>query len=365
MINRNEQTFKDQVSGLFELDIPSPAPSLDTFLDITKQSSRETVISRIYVYYLDASNNKVIADLFLNSLLELIYEKKSIKLELTGHVCYTEVKTTLGNKIDFHIISSKTNEEIIIENKIFHNLDNDLLDYWNFGKCEPHKKVGVLLTLKPKAIPINVNDKFINITHAEWINRILHKGLPSDLSANQYIYLTDFFRNMKQLFYSMELNEQARFFFEHSNLVLKVTETERMARKYVQDQFAIVADQLSWELSSSGANYQQIWNHQKAYYTLITDKLFQSERSITIIIELFDKAIPVDKELQKCLKDDPHYIKLVKDGTRKSNYVHFAYQWYRLDNYELENLAAFIVEKIKLDLEPVMQKVQKFLQDTI
>ncbi len=93
----------EELKELLSLNIPHTIKQEDSYLDITRQRFRETIISRIYAYYLNA-NNATIATLFLSSLLELI-EAEGFKEEFHfyNYDCSTEVLTNKGNRIDLLI----------------------------------------------------------------------------------------------------------------------------------------------------------------------------------------------------------------------------------------------------------------------
>lgn len=145
MNKKEESNLYQELRELFTLNIPAPIKQEDSYLDITRQRFRETIISRIYAYYLDANNSATIATLFLSSLLELIGEE-GIKEEFHfyNYDCTTEVLTNKGNRIDLLIRTTKYDEAIIIENKINHELNSDLTDYW--GSVTSDKKICVLFS---------------------------------------------------------------------------------------------------------------------------------------------------------------------------------------------------------------------------
>ena len=66
-----------------------------------------------------------------------------------------------------------SNWAIIIENKLFANLYNNILDYWNSVKAD--NKILIVLSLYPIEKPQKIENKgikFINITHGELIEKV-------------------------------------------------------------------------------------------------------------------------------------------------------------------------------------------------
>jgi len=107
-----------------------------TFLGIAKQPHYENVMSNIYAFYFKVEEVHGMHDLFITSLLEIINESKlgSIKKvnEISDFEVETEVSTKKGGRID--LLLSSQNHAIIIENKVLHNLKNDLEDYLTSDK---------------------------------------------------------------------------------------------------------------------------------------------------------------------------------------------------------------------------------------
>lgn len=309
------------LQNICTLDIPIPAKPPDTFFDIIQQGNKENSISRAYAYFLNKNNNKKIADCFLKSLLDIVKTKSGKNLLFPDSNCRLEVKTSKGNRIDIFIESYITKEAIIIENKIYHHLNNDLLDYWDHCTSDCSKKIGILLTLHTHPIPTIVESKYINVTHNEWIDSVIANDIFSDLPFKEIFYLNDFFINMKNLIAMNELNEQANFYFQHANLINEAIETKKMASRYINKQLETVASKLGdgWSLSDGNDDYQQIWNHNQVYYTIITKHLFTEHKSIGVIIELFNTAKEnyIVTDLKETLSTDAQYNRLKKDGEVK------------------------------------------------
>ena len=353
----------DELQQLLTLNIPYPTKQEDSYLDITRQRFRETIISRIYAYYLDANKNTKIANLFLTSLLELIQEKRTIEdFYFQSYHCSTEVQTDDGNRIDLLIRTNKHDKAIIIENKINHELDNDLDDYWNSINSET--KIGIVLTLKPTVIEDQYKERYINITHKQWQDRILQKGIPDTLTTNQKLYLTDFINNMQQLSKAIDMNEQTTFFFDNSDIVLKTTETYEETKRFVQNQLTIIASSLGLDFADGNIIYQQLWDGKlksRVYYTITMENLYNSKHEVSIIIELSHEAKERDKELQRHFADNQYYKNLIQDGRREKHYIHFAYKTYPLTKESFANFAKFVVDTINAEFKPLLEGILAYL----
>ncbi len=110
--------------------IPKPKKRPKTFLGIAKQPHYENVLSNIYSFFFNVNEVHKMEDLFIKSLLEVALEKGVSKdfSSFYDFNCATEVGTTKGGRID--LLWSNGRQSIIIENKVYHHLNNDLEDYW-------------------------------------------------------------------------------------------------------------------------------------------------------------------------------------------------------------------------------------------
>ena len=182
--------YPDELIELALLEIPTINVKPLGFLDIIGKQHDEVINTRLYCNFLSPNFNLEIAKLFIASLLNLVTKKtgKNINIQV-GYTCSTEIETSKGNRIDLVINSTENKSAIIIENKIFTLLKNDLIDYWSNFNYPDENKIGIILTLKKISIPPEVKDMYINITHTEWITQIKDSGLPTGLTTNQYVYL--------------------------------------------------------------------------------------------------------------------------------------------------------------------------------
>lgn len=344
--------------ALLSLEIPKVEARELGFLEISGMAHYENVNSRIYAHFLDQSNNEKLSSLFLNSLIELIYEKSTNSISLEDFCVITEEPTIKGNRIDITLNDQNGKKVIIIENKIYHFLNNDLLDYWDHFKYEDSNKVGVLLTLNPY-INYDHSDKFVNITHLEWTTRIKTNGLPYGLPDKFYTYLNDFFRTIEYLTKKSHMNEQTKFYFEHTQKILLAKQTSDEANKFLIDQMGVLAHKLNWETYGTGTGWRNIWdkmNNCDTFYTIYYQPLIDGNFKVSIIIELIREDMKNELELKDLLETDPLYLKMVK-GVSSKNFIQFATREYTLTISEIEILADTIFGIIQKDFEPVMSKI--------
>ena len=364
--------YSKELIDLLTIDLPIYHPKEPGFLDIIRQGHKEIVISRLYAYFLDYSNDSRIRELFINSLLEVLDDvcrseglNKNIKME--DFYCELEELTDNGNKIDLLLTSIDEKEAIIIENKVFHIIDNPFDDYWTKVKdIEDEKKIGILLTLKPIIVPPMARGKFINITHYHWIQKIKSKGLPNDLSIRHYVYINDFINNIESLTKANIMNDSAKFFFEHTEKVLTAIATKDDAKEFIVGQLDIAASKIGLNFSSAGRTWGEIWDGKSsAFYVIGYEPLLTGERKIDIIIQIYRDAFLKEVLLREALAGDVNYGKMYTQGHRGKGWAQFANRRYSLTEDDIKNLGEFIFNKIQQDFNSIMDIILSKLNETI
>ncbi len=131
----------------------------------------ENVHSNLLAFYFDENAEHGFGRLFLDSLLNLC-EKD---LDVSSDYCIEReyVCKNTKKRLDLLLISKDDDWAIIIENKIYAQLYNNLKAYWNVPKhIDDKNKIGIVLSLNKISIPANDADKFINITHRELLTEV-------------------------------------------------------------------------------------------------------------------------------------------------------------------------------------------------
>lgn len=392
MTINQENEHLENIKELLAYDIPEFTPPDDGFLEIIGLSHYENVNSKIYAYFLNQRNEPKISNLFISSLLNLIDEKNKSEigkeLNIKDFTAITEIQTNEGHRIDI-LIEDKNNESaIIIENKIYHSPDNPLNDYWNFINYNENKKVGILLTLQPLSSSELKNiktvkkstliDNFINITHKEWIDKIINAGLPTGLSPKMYIYLNDFFQTIDNLTKSTTMNELTKFYFQYPKKINSAVETLKEAEKFINTQLEILAENLNSSIRGKTYEWRHIVKHpnETIYYAIVFDSLFKGGKEITVIIELsgkdYDKKEDVKKHLEKDEENkegininahikEKGLILVTSVGDAKYRYCHLVSGKYQLDLDKIENLAGKLKTIIDDDFSIIMTEINNFL----
>ena len=353
---------------LLLLKIPVSRQSPTGFLEIAGAATSEVVNSKVYSKFLDPTFNQDISNLFITALTQLIAEKCGRVLSIDVFQVLTEVVTVDGNRIDLYIDDADNCTAIIIENKIYHHLSNDLEGYYKYCSYSDEQKVGVLLTLETVEIPPAVGSSFVNIRHVEWMDRIELLGLPSGLPNRYYIYINDFIATIKYLSATMEMDDSARFYFDHADSVNKAIDTQKTAALFVDNQLRLAASKLNLLITSSNKEYKVFENkhtHPEVFYTIVFSGLFASVKRITIILELSGEKFKSRLEIRKQLSSRQAYKDLAEGRKSRKDHGHFVYKDYNVINEDVNNLSDFIVQMVTRDFEPITQEIVQLGQDAM
>ncbi|RYU97073.1 PD-(D/E)XK nuclease family protein [Emticicia agri] len=237
-----------------------------TFFEIAGFPHYEIVISNFYHYYFDLSQPHGFEDLFITSLLNLINQKyaKNEGFDFNNRLftSHREVRTNKGNLIDILLLEGEENDKpnfrdnfdesksaIIIENKMYADVYNDLNDYYDFVKCG--NKIGVVLTLKSIKLQ---NNKYVCITHNELLNEVTRQSLNYLLSVSerQIAIFKDFIRNLQSFYRNqqmeLEIEKHIDFFFNNGNKVKQLFEEYNNFLLYLNKTIEQVALSLHFDL---------------------------------------------------------------------------------------------------------------------
>lgn len=354
------------------LEIPEPKQYDDGFLDIVGVQYHENTITQIYSYFLNRERNPEISDLFLESLIDIVLVKmKQIeRLEFDNLYCHLEYRTKKGNRIDLVIESSteiyvgkqSTKSALIIENKIFSGVQNDLHDYYD--SVDANKKVGILLTLRPFNISSDLNDKFINITHSEWMQRVKSRGLPTNLSVNNYVYLNDFINNMENLTDKNTMDTEAKFFFQYPSKVLRAKQIHDSAYNYIIVQLKIIAEKLEWSFYGNSWSWRHFWdkkNESEVYFAIALDKVLTEQPELTVFLEIYKDSLKKETEFRQLLDENGFYNFLEDDKKSSTSWAHLGFKTYKLQLNELEKLSDYLYDKLQEDFIPAYNLLTKNL----
>ena len=356
--------------------IPKIKKRPKTFLGIAKQPHYENVMSNIYAFYFNVDEVHGMEDLFINSLLEIVKESKLGTLkkvaEITDFEVVTEVYTKKNGRID--ILLSSDDHAIIIENKVYHTLNNNLEDYWNSTKVTDNKeenKIGIVLSLNK----LNVtHGHFINITHVELLKRVIQNmGNYLMAAKDKYVvFLKDFYHNTLNMSKSEMDSKELKFYFDNQTKILEVKDFYFAVRNHIYNQVEAIVNLIDEDLilvKSKGESNKRLRfflspRNKNLMFTVFFEKLLTPERGLVLIVELKNELLR-NKEQYKTIAftaEEESTIKPVFFTDKNPNWCHFAVVRYQLNENEVSNLSQFIVEKLEKDqLLSVYRKLKEYI----
>lgn len=184
-------------------NIPKPHEWDRSLMDITGVTHHEIMWSTIYKFFFLEEEMHNLNDLFIRSLEQLL----GLDHFLSNFTVERELVVENDKKIDLLLFNRDDHHAIIIENKVYHTLNNDL----NLYQRSVRKLIGSPCEIKTivlglhkynlsaynKASEIAESDKF-SFTHRELLDKVF-ANIPSylkDAQTNYIFLLNEFYKNV-------------------------------------------------------------------------------------------------------------------------------------------------------------------------
>lgn len=351
--------YSKELESLRDLKFPECDSRPTGFLEIIDRAYDETINTKLYAFFLDQAKNPAIAQVFIDALLEIVFEKLGKRIPLQKYACALEVETDKGNFIDLVILDEENEAAIIVENKIYHHLNNDLKDYWEH--CKASHKVGIVLSLFSISVP---HSGFVNITHKEWISKVTKAGLPDSLPLNTRVYLNDFISTMRHITESTDMNEKVEFFFRHTKQIALADCCWKAAGEYFVNQLRQLAAEYNWKLHGNAPEHRSIWDEDNdcgAYYWIDFSQMFTENHSVKVYLQLYGKDKARFSELFEKLRHRYKLSVAKPNGDKKSAYIDLAVWSDKWEGDQSTSFSQFISNGLKERLDPIMKEVLRIL----
>lgn len=286
--------------------------SKETFISICGFPHYEKVISSILAFFLDTTREHGLKNLFVHSLHDLLDIDFDYSIDFHS---FTEVRTDNGNYIDIIIQSDEMT--IVIENKIYAKLNNDLNDYFQFAK-DKCKKItqGVILGIDKIE---SANSNFISITYEQLIEKLrCNLGEYVTSADSKYtIFLYDFIENIESLTGKVNMNKEFFTFINENADVIYSFETEmnklrNELRKIVKGVNALVREHFNlpqeilylWEWRNNEGFFDTaVCDYSRDGYTFTIDSTFNNEGWSFSVFDRNEQTKKRSTELSKKLGD--------------------------------------------------------------
>lgn len=193
--------------------LPKAKTRTPTYLEISGQPHFENVCSNILSFYFNTKECHGLKDLVLLSFLESLNDKFEFEDNFETISIERELYVTDQKRIDIVVETSEI--VVTIENKIFHQLINDLNIYENSIKSiYPNKKYYfAVLSLKNEIV--DEGTEFVAVTYESFFEKLkINLGNYFIYSNNQYTtFLIDFIQTIENLTKNKTMNKQYLDFF--------------------------------------------------------------------------------------------------------------------------------------------------------
>ena len=360
----------EQLQAFLEkADIPKIKTKPKTFLGIAKQPHYENVLSNLYAFYFDVNEEHGLQDLFITSLSQVI-QKQQIDFDYMGteFEIATEFTTNKGGRID--LLITDDNNAIIIENKVYHHLNNDLKDYWK--SVEQKNKIGIVLSLNEiKTIP---HKHFINITHFELLNLVMQNLGNYILSASDkyVIYLKDLYQNIINLSSPSMDQQQLNFYLKNQQEIIDIWQVNNAIHEHILQQVDLAHKEVDTFTLLEGKRsdrlrYYRSVNNPSLMFTIAVDELMTPNRNLWIGVELQRDTLKDREQYRSLFAEDKEQFKILYEDFYKDygkSWAHFGGRTYEITEEEdYQNLNQFINKKMKEDgyLE-IFNRLDNFLE---
>lgn len=324
----------------FVSSLPKIKHERKDIISIAGYPSWENVNSNLLSFYFDENEEHKFYRLFINSLLDVYDEKTKNKIERevfeSNFSVDREVKTNSNKRIDILIkeLSSQENWSIIIENKIYAELYNNLGDYWD--SVDSKYKIGIVLSIKPTNIPGKYNsDKisFINILHIDLLNKVI-QNLPAyyEKSDDRHLLLLkEYILNINTHYKNtIEMDETLKLFQSKKDDIKKLISLDDKLLKYVSDTVTDVMSANGYEPSSrrSTSKGKHFYVKDSKFRFWVDFGKLKYENHFIAYFELWgNESTKYGDKLKETLKDNsklglPKYIQIGSGGRSGSAFQH-------------------------------------------
>lgn len=217
-----------------------------TFMGIARQPHYENVLSNMLAFYFDVKGVHGLKSLFIDTFLEMIEEvlkkKESANVRKERNLAFhdgfaitTEYKTQGDGYID--ILLKSDSSFIVIENKVYHKLINDLNDYWisaaDSHEDAPMDGIGVILSLY--GVSDIAHKEFINITHHEFFKRVMNNIGPFLLDGHEkyIVFLKDLYQNIINLSQTHMKEKDMEFYFQNQDRINQIAKLNQSVINHI------------------------------------------------------------------------------------------------------------------------------------
>jgi hypothetical protein len=228
--------FEQLIEDFDQLPKTKSQNRLSTFLGISGYPHYENVISNILAFYFDVSEQHGLNDLFIKSLLGACNENSSDFTNVTNVEVYREYQTKKYGRIDLLV---RTDEmDIIIENKVYAPITNDLADYYQTiesenQQIENNKEIkAIVLSLSEKTNNDVIEQRFEYVTYKLFFAKVQEYigAYMTTANSDWLVFLKNLFTEVDNLRGENKMEnpqEIAKFFSKYSPTIIELAEEHK------------------------------------------------------------------------------------------------------------------------------------------
>ncbi|TQO38971.1 PD-(D/E)XK nuclease superfamily protein [Arenibacter algicola] len=341
-----------------------PPPLKKNLFDIMGVQNKETINSKVLAYFLDPNESHGLGTLFFDSLKKLLIEKKEDVLEFSEYsgefqvstedtTYYAEGEDQQLKRIDITIQGEDWC--IIIENKLYHTVDNPLKAYWQHAKKNSEHVVGIVLSLKRLKEDECTEDGviFTNITHKSWLDNIQKNLIIADIDNDtDIIYLREYIKTINTHYQYMKNepsnNAIVNSFINQKEAIEKIEKNKAEAIKHIDRQIEEVFEAHGYVKDKQW--YCHPKNHNLCFFVLSSSEILKTN-SMRFAFEVFND---LKKELGDGIKKIHKAIETLDLGA----------DFYFDDKYNKSNMSRIITYRnydflhegtnVKAELEKIL-----------
>jgi hypothetical protein len=279
----------------------------------------ENVNSHYLAFFFKENEEHGLGRLFFDSLLEVL---ELVARDFQGkYTVNREVPTKKNNRIDIVIKSESNDWAVIIENKIYHYLGNDLQDYWDSVTIiNEEKKECLILSLHEEHK--NYHENYKNITHQAIINKVKENLGQKITNCNpKYLpFLRDFILNVENYYYyereDVKQAYQDRLFYYFENNKNCKEDILKDILKDIDDMFRRKLGTINFQPASTQKTDWWLYYDKKERFQIYYDRNTNLEkREIYIRLSVKDEDFDKLKDIQ--IRDPKN--KLTIEQSQKKN----------------------------------------------
>lgn len=358
-------------------DIPKGYKWQRSLMDITGIKHHENMWSDIYKFFFNEKEGHNMKDLFIRSLEQILKIEPNF---LGDFKVEREYGAEKQKRIDILLKDEENHRAIIIENKVYHTLNNDLDNYYKSICREGYDDVKVVVLGLTK---YKLKEGYKSITHIGLLDKVfgnIHKYLPT--ANSNYVYLLqEFYKNIKNHTNMIDKNE-TDFFFENREKVARVHDVYREIKEYITNIMTLKKDsilkeyienqKLELKKEKTGENEEYVKyifeSNNDVMLTCFYKRILRPgddlNPHILVVLEIQNKVKSSvenkPNQFGSILKNDFPILKESK--THGNIWRHYASLKIDIDSRSLTELPVFVKEK--LDESKIIELGKRIIEET-